>query len=299
MPHDQTPLATSVSRAGDHFSGRFDAMASPCELLLATQDRRLAERLTLLAAREAKRIEAKFSRYREDSVVQRINRSAGRAFEVDAETANLLDYAAQCHALSGGLFDITSGVLRQAWRFDGSANLPSADAVKALLGRVGWTRVHWERPVITLPGGMEIDLGGIGKEYAVDSTVALLRQHPDASFVVNFGGDLYVTGPRPEGPWRVAVEDPRAEGGAIRTLSLPRGGIATSGDARRFLLKDGVRYGHILDPRTGWPVPDAPRSVTVLAGSCLEAGMLATFAILHGRDAAAFLETQQVQFWIG
>jgi thiamine biosynthesis lipoprotein len=295
---EEESVSVSVHGRAGHFVGRFDAMASPCELLLASQDKALAYRLTHLAAHEAKRIERKFSRYLADSAVQRINRAEGRPVEVDTETANLLDYAAHCHALSDGRFDVTSGVLRRAWRFDGSDRLPSPESVAALLGHVGWQRVLWQRPWITLPPGMEIDLGGIGKEYAVDSTAALVRQHTDAPFVLNFGGDLYVSAPRPEGPWQIAVEDPRADGAVVRTLAINRGGLATSGDARRFLLKEGVRYGHILDPRTGWPVPDAPRSVTVLADTCLEAGMLATFAILHGAGAEAFLREQEVQFWI-
>lgn len=291
----------TLTRASGFFAGRFAAMASPCEVLIETDDPGLAERLLAVALREARRIEKKYSRYLQGNIIDRINRGDGHAVEVDAETANLLDYADRCHRLSDGLFDITSGVLRRAWKFDGSDNLPSAETVAALIDKVGWDRIRWERPRITLQPGMEIDLGGIGKEYAVDSTVQLLKQHTDASLVVNYGGDLHVTAPRRDGrPWVIGVEDPRRGGSSpARNLTLSRGGVATSGDARRFLLKDGVRYGHILDPRTGWPVPDACPSVTVVAGSCLEAGMLATFAILQGRKAEEFLAAQGVVYWVG
>lgn len=282
-----------------HWMGHFAAMASPCQVLVDSDDRPLAERLTRIARREALRIEAKFSRYRTDNVIHRINSAGGRTLEVDAETGNLLDYAARCFALSDGRFDVTSGVLREVWRFDGSDNVPAPVAVAAVAARVGWQRVQWQRPLLTLPAGMEIDLGGIGKEYAVDRTAQLLAQYTDAGLVVNYGGDLATTGPRRDGSaWQVAVEDPCYGGQGERRIAIHRGAVATSGDARRFLLKDGKRYGHILDPRTGWPVPDAPSSITVAADSCLEAGMLATFAILQGASAAAFLQQQGVPFWV-
>jgi thiamine biosynthesis lipoprotein len=97
-------------------------------------------------------------------------------------------------------------------------------------------------------------------------------------------------------PWVVGVEDPKAEGEPIRRVELREGALATSGDSRRFLERDGVRYSHVMNPRTGWPVPRAPRSVTVHAATCTEAGMLATFALLQGPEAEAFLEREGVTF---
>ncbi len=274
-------------------------MASPCELLLATGDRPLAERLLLLACTEARRIERKFSRYLRDNPVHLINSGDGRPITVDDETANLLDFAHRCWEISEGKFDITSGVLREVWCFDGSDNVPRPEAVAAILPRVGWHKVSWRRPVITLRPGMEIDLGGIGKEYAVDQTARLIRREYSGGALLNFGGDLYALGPRAGGePWAVGVDDPDATGSCqTGIVNLSRGGLATSGDARRYLLKDGVRYSHILDPTTGWPVPDAPRAVTVIADTCLEAGMLSTMAMLHGSRAREFLEAQKVSFW--
>jgi thiamine biosynthesis lipoprotein len=145
---------------------------------------------------------------------------------------------------------------------------------------------------------MELDLGGIGKEYAVDQAHDLLRARYDAPFLINFGGDLRASQPSPQGPWQVGVERPGSERDAALLLELGHGGLATSGDARRYLLKDGVRYGHILDPRSGWPVRGAPRSVTVAASSCTEAGLLATLALLQGAGARAFLEEQGVRYWL-
>ncbi len=290
--------ADSLTRVERHFAGRFQALGGPCEVLVDTDDRDEAARALGTAAREARRIEIAFSRYLEDSIVQRINRSAGEPVTVDEETTALLEYAATCHAASGGLFDITSGVLRRVWRFDGSERIPDPAAVAELLPYVGWNHVTWEPPRITLPAGMEIDLGGIGKEYAVDLAAALVAREVRSAFVVNFGGDLFANRAQRGGrPWAVGVDDPGHTGESmIHRIELERGGLATSGDARRFVMRNGRRLGHILDPRTGWPVEDAPRSVTVIAGTCLEAGTLSTIAFLHGARAAEFLAGLGVQF---
>ena len=177
--------------------------------------------------------------------------------------------------------------------------MPTESAVRDCLRDVGWHRVTWRDSTLTLPPGMEIDLGGIGKEYAVDRAAECLAAATAEAFLVNFG-DLFARGPRRGGrPWQVGVDDPERTGEAERyRVELTRGGLATSGDARRFVLWQGRRLGHILDPRTGWPVEGAPRSVTVLAPTCLEAGSLATMACLQGPGARAFLEAQGVQFRI-
>jgi len=272
-------------------------MASPCIVLVDTPDSGLGAEAGRLAQAEAQRVEAKYSRYR-PSIVTSINENAGRDMEVDVETADLLDYAALCHRLSGGRFDITSGALRRAWKFDRSGSLPSESAIEEALKHVGWARVEWRRPMIRIAAGMEIDLGGIGKEYAVDRACTLIRQFCNAPALVNFGGDLVVTGPRADGgAWRVAIEDVDSQGNSAGLLELKEGALATSGDAHRHVMNAGARYGHVLDPGTGWPVPNAPRSVTVHARTCSEAGLLAKLAILQGAGAEAFLEEEKVRAW--
>jgi len=274
-------------------------MGSPCELLLESGDRSVARKLIQAVADEAWRIEDKFSRYLPENIIDRINCSNGEPVETDEETASLLDFAATLTELSDGRFDITSGVLREAWKFDGNDKLPDATAVSAILERVGWNKVDWSRPRLTLQPEMQIDLGGIGKEYAVDKAAGLLLERTDISCLINFGGDIFATGisTNTDG-WQVGIEAPDSDGRiATKVIRLMNGGLATSGDARRFLLKDGVRYGHILNPTTGWPVTDAPRSVTVAADTCTQAGMLATLAMLKGADAESFLDQQDIQFW--
>ncbi|HET9939479.1 MAG TPA: FAD:protein FMN transferase [Candidatus Eisenbacteria bacterium] len=274
-------------------------MASPCEVLVDTDDLDEAAHALRIAETEAQRIEAKFSRYRPDNVVHRINHAGGVPVRVDAETAQLLDFAASCHEMSGGLFDITSGSLRRAWTFDGGTRVPEASQLRALLEHVGWSKVRWDGTAIAMPAGMEIDLGGFGKEYAVDRAAGLVRDEVSRAILVNFGGDLVASGARRDGrPWSVGIEDPERPGAAaLYRIEVDRGGIATSGDARRFVLWRGKRLGHILDPRTGWPVEGGPRSVTVLAATCLEAGTLATLAQLQGAGARAFLDAQGARYW--
>jgi thiamine biosynthesis lipoprotein len=252
-----------------------------------------------LAYKVALRIERRFSRYRDDNLIHRINTAAGKPVTVDAETARMLDFAEQCFYLSDGLFDVTSGVLREAWRFDGSDRVPTLEQVQALLPRVGWQRASWKDPHFTLPAGMQIDLGGIGKEYAVDRTVALLAEHCTAPFLVNFGGDLHALRPPVStGAWSVGVEASRQPDQPVRSVQLERGALTTSGDARRYLLKEGIRYGHVLNPLTGWPARNAPASVTVAGNTCTEAGILSTLALLHGDGAERFLDEQGVTYWI-
>ena len=272
-------------------------MASTCEVHVDTADRKDAARVLDAVAAEARRVEAKFSRYRADNVVHAINTAAGGQVTVDEETARLIDYSEQLFELSDGKFDITSGVLRRIWRFDGSDRVPSASQINEVRRLVGWKRVHWKRPVIALEPGMEIDFGGIGKEYAVDCAAALVTPLTERC-LLNFGGDLRALGARANGrPWQVGIEAVDRLSTAARVVDLYRGGLATSGDSRRYLLKDGRRYGHILDPTTGAPVVDAPRSVTVVAGSCTQAGMLATLAMLQGGAAEAFLNEQGARYW--
>jgi thiamine biosynthesis lipoprotein len=293
-----SPAASHLVRSGPDCLFTFHAMATPCEVRLEGDDIALAGRVARVAEAEARRIEAKFSRYRPDSIVGRINAGAGGEMVVDAETARLLDFADECHDLSRGMFDITSGVLRRIWHFDGSNRLPSESQIKSIRPLIGWEKVRWHSPAIRMPAGMEIDLGGLAKEYAVDRTLAVIQEITSLPVLVNFGGDLRVSGPRGQGArWKVAIESVDGAGQLAGLIELATGALATSGDARRFLLKDGKRYGHILNPKTCRPVEQAPRSVTVAAATCIEAGMTATMAILQGRDAEAFLKREGVRAW--
>jgi len=276
----------------------FQAMACPCEVLIDTEDAALGSELFRIAETEARRIEAKFSRYQPDNITHQINASQGKPVRVDAETAQLLSYADQCYQMSDHLFDVTTGVLRRAWSFNGGNLIPSPETIQGILALVGWGKVIWKPPFVTLRPGMEIDFGGIGKEYAVDRALQLIRERHPVAALVNFGGDIAAAGQRRNGePWMVGVEAPDQEGVAVRLIQMKQGGLTTSGDSKKLVLKDGKRYGHILNPLTGYPVEQAPRSVTVAAGTCSEAGFLSTLGMLQGQNAEAFLEQAGVRFW--
>jgi thiamine biosynthesis lipoprotein len=288
----------TLSRRGALWIGRFRCMASPCEVLIECETQAEAQVLCDLAQREAQRIEHKFSRYRDDNIVHRINAGTGEPVRVDPETARLLDFAQHCYQLSDGYFDITSGILRRAWQFGPGASIPRQADIDSLLPQVGWQHIRWRDPELEVPAGMEIDFGGIGKEYAVDTVQQLLQHNCAASFLVNFGGDCSASGPLADGSaWMTGIENPRRPGDASAVIQLRQGALATSGDVFKYIQHGDKRYGHILNPRSGWPNPDSPLSVTVAAPTCTEAGILSTLAMLQGEDAEAFLDQQGCRYW--
>ncbi len=282
------------SRAGIWIAD-FTAMAGPCEVHICSSTESEAGQLASLALAETRRIENKYSRYREGNIVHRINNAGGEAVAIDEETARLVQFAHDGYHLSDRLFDVTSGVLRKAWTFDGGEAAPDEALIIELRKRVGWGKVEWNDTAMRLPDGMEIDFGGLGKEYAVDRVTQLLQAETASPLMVNFGGDLRAVSPTGNPRvWAIGIEDPLREERAVGQFDLTNGAIATSGDSRRYCTYKGQRFGHILNPTTGWPVSDAPRSVTVVGATCIEAGFLATLAILQGPGAEAFLEAQGV-----
>jgi FAD:protein FMN transferase len=275
----------------------FQAMACACEVVLAATDDVTAMQWAGQAIAEVRRIEAKYSRYRSDSVVSHINAGAGgAAVTVDAETAFLLEHADSLFRSSGGLFDITSGVLRRAWNFK-VPDVPTRQELDGLLRLVGWTRVQREPRQVRLPeAGMELDFGGFGKEYAADRAGAALHAAGADHGYVNLGGDMRVIGPRPDGsPWMMGIRDPRDATGIVATVPVERGGLATSGDYEQYFELGGRRYCHVLHPRTGWPV-SIWRTVSVQAPTALRAGTCSTIAMLKQTDGSPYLEGTGLNF---
>ena len=278
------------------YSLRFEAMASRCEIRLAAPDGEQAA-LARLAIAEVRRIERKYSRYRRDSLVARINAAAGRAaVPCDPETVGLLAYAGVLHQSSDGLFDLTSGVLRRAWDFR-RPKLPSAQALAPLLALVGWHKVQCGDASVYLPqAGMELDFGGFGKEYAADCAAAQLLRAGVRHGYVDLGGDMRFLGPQPDGqPWRIGIQDPRASERVVASIAVSSGALATSGDYERYFEWQGQRYCHILDPRSGMPVRHW-RSVSVLAPLAIAAGSCASIAMLKQGDGLDFLTASKMAY---
>ncbi len=253
--------------------------------------RECAERIARAVEDEARRIEVKYSRYREGSVVSEINRNAGRTpVAVDRETEELVLAALDLARVTGGRFDPTVGVQRKVWDFR-SRRVPSAAEVDALLPLVDASAVSVEAGTVFLRrAGMELDLGGVGKEYAVDRAAAILEREGIRVAVVDFAGDVRTLGVRGDGrPWAVGVVDPGDTSRCRFTVRTVGGaGVATSGNYERCFIKNGRRYHHLLDATTGWPARGLS-SVTVVDGTAFRAGRLATAAFLLGPEAGLAL----------
>lgn len=266
----------------------FASMGCPCSIQVEHPDPRLAAQAVDAAVAEVHRLDRKYSHYREDSLLAAWCASAGSGqwLELDAESAALLDLAALLQAQSDGRFDITTGALTRLWDRP-QGGLPRAEEIAAARQRAGWHQLDWRRPQLRLRlPGLRLDLGGLVKEYAADRAAQACIERGIGAGVVELGGDVRVIGAHPDGsPWRVGIRHPRAPG-ALASIAIADGGLATSGDYERAVLVDGRRYGHIVDPRTGWPI-ESFASVSVRAPSCLAAGAAATLAMLLGPEAGA------------
>ena len=276
----------------------FKAMGSACEVVLASHTQNEAESMAKLAIDEVLRIERKYSRYTTDSIIAKINQQAGRgALQCDDETWALFQFATQLFDKSDGLFDITSGVLRQAWDFK-KPEVPTSQKLEVLLPLVGWQNVVLQDQSIALPlAGMEVDLGGFGKEYAADRAVQVLKEKGVTHGYVNLAGDMRFLGPKPNGePWMIGIQDPRVRDQVVATLPITMGGLATSGDYERYFELNGQRYCHVLNPKTGMPV-SYWRSVSVTSPATVVSGCTTTMAMLKEADGLAFLQATGFDFF--
>lgn len=275
-----------------HFS--FSAMAAPCELHLYGEAKHCQQTADLVQ-QEVHRIEQKYSRYRADSVLSQLNQHAGKPCPIDEETCYLLNYAQACWQQSNGLFDISSGILRNAWNFR-EAQLPDQALLDSLIQHIGFNQAELTPDQFTMPKNMEIDFGGIGKEYATDKAAQLCQQRGIHSGIIDLGGDLHILGPKvDQSSWQLGVRHPREIGKVFAQLPVYEGGMATSGDYERYFELNSQRYCHLLNPISGYPVQHWA-SITVLAPSCLLAGSLSTIAMLMEDQALSWLNEQGVHF---
>ncbi len=244
---------------------------------------------------EFERLEALMSTWRPESDVERLNVSAGRApVHVSSDVLSVLETARQASEWTGGKFDVTFGVLSGLWKFDQDQDgrIPDPADVRARLSLIDYRALRidaasgsafLERP------GMRVNLGGIGKGYAVDRGVAILRARGFRDFLIQAGGDLYAAGHRDGQPWRLGIQDPRGPGGrAFARVAVSDATFSTSGDYERAFVKGGVRYHHIIDPTTGEPARGC-RSTTVLAPRAVVADALSKSVFLLGVDAGMAL----------
>lgn len=230
--------------------------------------------------------EATYSRFLPDSLISRINAKAGVDWvEIDPETERLFDLCSQLVFNTRGAFDPTALPLIRLWNWKAEHPvIPNAADIKATQQLVGWSRVQRKPGAVFLPqAGMCIDLGGIGKEFAVDCVLTLALEQGIQNILVDFGQDVRVHGQPVDKPaWHIGLQDPKNPARCWCGLAVKNHAVATSGDYLRSFTLNGTRYGHIIDPRTGYPVSNGCLAVSVLAPTCTVAGIFSTTAFILG-----------------
>jgi thiamine biosynthesis lipoprotein len=279
----------AVAPAPDRLRRRtFPALGTTCEIqYVAPAGEPQAMAFEQAAVGWVQAFEAKYSRFRPDSLVSRITAAAGRTWvEVDEEMEQLLTLCDTLHFMTQGELDPTTLPLIRLWNWKAAHPvIPRAEEIAAARELVGWPKVQRKPGAIFLPEpGMALDFGGFGKEYAVDLVAQIAADHDIADVLVDFGHDLRVRGTPPGRPaWHIGLEDPQHPGKTWASVALSGSrGIASSGDYLRCFTVGGRRFGHIIDPRTGWPVANGCAQATIIAGTCLQAGILSTTAFVLG-----------------
>jgi FAD:protein FMN transferase len=284
----------------DYYHYAFSVMGCPASYQFYAPSPQKAEEVKTSVFDLLAHYDQYYTNYSSKSFTSEINRQTGssKGIVVDDETAILLDYAQSCYELSNGLFDITSGPLHRIWVFDAhEPSLPTEGQIAEVLGHVGWDKLIWKKPHLVLPiPRMNIDFGGVVKEYAVDVGVNLSRQLGIHHGVLELGGDIGIIGPHLDGtPWRVGIQASHDPTKDIAVINMAEGAIATSGSYARSMVIDGVRYCHILNPKTGYPVQGVT-SVSVQADFCLVAGSLTTISFLKGHEGLSWIQDQNVPY---
>jgi thiamine biosynthesis lipoprotein len=266
-------------------------MGTLATVLLVTPDSVASAPDAEAARKTFARIDSLMSNWTETSEVARINREAGSGpVTVNEEVSRVLEIARRVGVESDSCFDITVEPMVRLWGFlGGPPRVPDPDAIAALLPRIGWDRVAFDpetRSLRLLDPDTRIDLGGVAKGYGVDAVTAVLRARGVRDALVDLSGNMMALGSPPDRPhWTIGIRDPRDRLPYVARLSLSGAAVATSGAYEQFVARDGRRYGHILDPRTGWPVDDL-LAVTVVAPTATEADAWSTACFVLGRTAA-------------
>jgi thiamine biosynthesis lipoprotein len=265
----------------------FPALGTRCEVQYAAGGENQARDFERAAVAWVEHFEARYSRFRPASLLSQINDAAGRAWvPVDPEVERMFELCDAIHRMTQGLVDPTALPLIRLWNWktDHPA-VPAEGEIEAARRLVGWGKVQRAPGRVFLPeAGMALDFGGFGKEYAVDMVADIARNHGIENVLVDFGHDLRIRGAPPGRPaWHIGLENPGRPGTSWGSVALAGDlGIASSGDYLRCFTVGGHRYGHIIDPRSGYPVANGCEQSTAIAPTCLQAGVLSTGAFLLG-----------------
>ena len=278
----------AAASGADFFQTDGVAFGTPCRILFSASSFAIAKGFRDKVSDWVVSYESRYSRFREDSIICRINAMAGVApVEIDSELISIFKLCDWLHWTTRGLFDPTMLPLLQLWDYHTETpDIPAPEAVAAARERVSWKSVQREENRVFLPEkGMALDIGGIGKEYAVDRVIEMAQAVGIQNAMVDFGHDVRVIGSPPEGgAWRIGIEDPRAPGRCVTGVAVSGLAVASSGNYARGFSVGEKRYGHILDPRSGYPSDNAALSTSIVAPTCTEAGVMATAALILGPD---------------
>jgi thiamine biosynthesis lipoprotein len=274
-----------------------DAMGTKVSVWIWSDDEAKASKAAKEVFDEMKRLDALMSNWKPDAEISQVNSNAGvKPIKVSDETIVVVERAIDISKRSRGVFDITVGAYKGLWRFDEDMDeacrlqkpeckLPDPAEVEERRKLVNWKDIVVDEKKHTMflkRKGMAITLGGIAKGYAVDKCVAILKHDGFTDFMVQAGGDMYIAGSKGDAPWMVAIRDPRGpEGSMFAVAPIKDHSFSTSGDYERGFVKDGVRYHHILDPRTGRPA-GASRSVTIRAKDAFTADAWSKVMYIYG-----------------
>lgn len=282
--------------AGELHQLQFHAMSTECRVHVHGASPAAIRDYQSEVVRWVAGFEARYSRFIPNSLIGRINAAAGQSWiQTDDETDRLFALCQDLVFYTRGAFDPTALPLIKLWNWKNQPPLlPSDDVIQAARELVGWGRVQRRPGGVFLPrSGMSLDLGGIGKEYAVDCVMNLARERGIPNVMVDFGQDVRVCGHAPAKPcWWIGLEDAQQPGQCWTGVAVNDHAVATSGDYLRRFELNGRRFGHIIDPRTGYPVENGCRAVSVIAPSCTVAGILSTTAFILGpKDGVQLIET--------
>lgn len=284
--YDRVRQSSRHTAAKDYHQLIFTAMSTHCRVHFQAVSPDAAEQFQQDVLHWVSWFEAHYSRFIPDSLIGRINAVAGTHWvDIDPETDTLFNLCQEMVFVTRGVFDPTALPLMKLWNWKATPPaIPTDKAVAEARELVGWRKVQRRKGGIFLSRtGMSLDLGGIGKEYAVDRVLQMALDRGIVNVLVDFGQDVRVHGRPPEGGcWHIGLEDPQHQGKCWTGVAVNNHAVATSGDYVRHYIINGRRYGHIIDPRDGYPVNNGCLSVSVIAPYCTLAGILSTSAFVLG-----------------
>jgi FAD:protein FMN transferase len=276
---------------------KLSMLGSPFEMTVVAKDTVQGNEFIDLAIAEVKRIEYLISDWIPTTQISQVNQNAGiKAVKVDKEVYKLVERAIKVSQITSGAFDISYASMDKIWKFDGSMKvMPTEEAIKKSVSKIGYKNIILdpkEQTIFLKNVGMKLGLGGIGQGYIADKVKELLFSKGCTSGIVNVSGDINAWGKQPDGkPWTVGIVNPLNKNKIFATFPLENNAVETSGSYEKYVVFNGIRYSHIIDPRTGYPAQGVV-SVSVFAKQTEIADALATGIFVLGVDVGLDLVNQ-------